>query len=388
MRKIQHTPSGRKYLTLRLGAVLLTLFITAGLLSQAAFAQTTYVITDGDRVVVHTTYATDPAEVLSEAGLELGADDTFTTQPGNAVSEITINRLQLVKVNRNGETLEVATYGSTVSGILSQLGISTEGNLKITQDLQAQTYDGMVIDVISLSYETLEFLREEAFETVYCTDASLAPGTKETIVVGKPGSIRCTALITYEDGQEVSRNITEEVVLSAPVTAIVARGVDRSSKTITLQPEETEPARQSRSYEDEPAETKPAPRPAEPTEPKPQETAPPAESENTFTTASGEVISYTKKLSVEATAYSCEGYEGITATGTVARYGAIAVDPTVIPYGTRMYIVSDDGAYIYGYATAEDCGGGIKGNKIDLYFNTVAECWEFGRRSCTVYILG
>lgn len=109
---------------------------------------------------------------------------------------------------------------------------------------------------------------------------------------------------------------------------------------------------------------------------------------SSITTASGTTYTYTKIMSVTATAYSCEGYTGTTATGTVARVGAIAVDPSVIPYGTRMYIVSDDGAYVYGYSVAEDCGGGIKGNKIDLYFDTVSECYQFGRRTCTVYILG
>ncbi len=53
-----------------------------------------------------------------------------------------------------------------------------------------------------------------------------------------------------------------------------------------------------------------------------------------------------------------------------------------------MYIVSDDGSYIYGYATAEDCGGAIQGYMIDLYFDTLAECYAFGRRTCTVYISG
>ena len=51
-----------------------------------------------------------------------------------------------------------------------------------------------------------------------------------------------------------------------------------------------------------------------------------------------------------------------------------------------MYILSDDGAYVYGYATAEDCGA-FTGHHIDLYFNTEAECWRFGRRACTVYVL-
>jgi 3D (Asp-Asp-Asp) domain-containing protein len=52
-----------------------------------------------------------------------------------------------------------------------------------------------------------------------------------------------------------------------------------------------------------------------------------------------------------------------------------------------MFIVSSDGSITYGIATAEDCGGAIKGSKIDLFFNTYEECIQFGRRSCTVYIL-
>ena len=73
--------------------------------------------------------------------------------------------------------------------------------------------------------------------------------------------------------------------------------------------------------------------------------------------------------------------------GTIARVGAIAVDPRVIPYGTRMFIVSADGSITYGVATAEDCGGKIKGNRIDLFFDTYEQCISFGVRSCDVYLL-
>lgn len=397
MHKIRHTLSGKKTLLLRLGAVALTLLLTTGLLSQAVFAQTTYVITDGDRVLVHTTYATDPVEVLNEAGLELGAEDTFTAQTDGNVSEITVKRIQLVQVNNGTETLEIATYGSTVSGILEQLDISTEGDLRISQELSAETRDGMVIDVIYLTYETTQYVRTESYDTVYCTDASLAPGEERVLTPGRDGSVQCTALITYENGRKVSHTVTQEKLLTSPVNALVARGIDRSSKEQEgagrPYAEETAPAAEAPVQS---AVSAPAVEAAPSTE-KPgsgssgsAETTPPTEaapSGNTFTTASGDVVSYSRKLSVEATAYSCEGYEGVTATGTTARYGAIAVDPSVIPYGTRMYIVSDDGSYIYGYATAEDCGGSIQGNRIDLYFDTLAECYAFGRRTCTVYIL-
>lgn len=108
----------------------------------------------------------------------------------------------------------------------------------------------------------------------------------------------------------------------------------------------------------------------------------------TLTTLSGQTLSYSKVLTCTATAYTTERQAWkITATGTTARIGAIAVDPRVIPYGTKMFIVSSDGSITYGIATAEDCGGAIKGSKIDLFFNTYEECIQFGRRSCSVYVL-
>ncbi|MEG2857511.1 MAG: 3D domain-containing protein, partial [Clostridia bacterium] len=98
---------------------------------------------------------------------------------------------------------------------------------------------------------------------------------------------------------------------------------------------------------------------------------------------------YRKVIDVVATAYSSELISNKwTATGAVARVGLIAVDPRVIPLGTRLYITSMDGKrWVYGYAVAADTGGAIKGNKIDLFFNTEAECYDFGRQKAKVYIL-
>ena len=105
---------------------------------------------------------------------------------------------------------------------------------------------------------------------------------------------------------------------------------------------------------------------------------------NTITTSDGQVLSYVDVLTCEATSYCIHGY---TASGTPSRYGAIAVDPNYIPLGTRMYIVTTDGSWVYGVATAEDTGGAIKGYIIDLFFDDYSTCIQFGRRDCTVYIL-
>ena len=76
-----------------------------------------------------------------------------------------------------------------------------------------------------------------------------------------------------------------------------------------------------------------------------------------------------------------EGCDSTTATGTAAVRGVVAVDPSVIPLGTKLYIPG------YGIATAEDTGGAINGNRIDLCYNSVNEAFNWGRRTVTVYIL-
>ena len=92
---------------------------------------------------------------------------------------------------------------------------------------------------------------------------------------------------------------------------------------------------------------------------------------------------YTAVMTMEATAYlPTEGSaEGLTATGIEARYGIVAVDPDVIPLGTRLFIPG------YGEALAADTGGAIQGNKIDLCMESYGEAIEFGRRTVTVYVL-
>ena len=71
----------------------------------------------------------------------------------------------------------------------------------------------------------------------------------------------------------------------------------------------------------------------------------------------------------------------------MAQYGVIAVDPRVIPLGTKLYIETTDGSYTYGYSIAADTGGAIKGNKVDLFFPSHGEALQFGRKTVNVYIM-
>lgn len=92
---------------------------------------------------------------------------------------------------------------------------------------------------------------------------------------------------------------------------------------------------------------------------------------------------YSSVMVMEATAYlpSDGGGSGITATGIAACHGVIAVDPSVIPLGTQVYIPG------YGVAIAADTGGAIRGNKVDVCVEDYGSAMQFGRRDVEVYIL-
>ena len=106
-----------------------------------------------------------------------------------------------------------------------------------------------------------------------------------------------------------------------------------------------------------------------------------------LTLADGTTLNFSGVRSMTATAYTAGhgGADYTTATGTFVEVGTVAVDRSVIPLGTEMFIITNDGI-VYGTAVARDTG--VRGNVIDLYYDTYRECIEFGRRSCTVYILG
>ncbi len=87
-----------------------------------------------------------------------------------------------------------------------------------------------------------------------------------------------------------------------------------------------------------------------------------------------------KTFTGNCTAYY-SGTNPLGACGTPCHYGTCAVDPTFVPYGTRLYITG------YGYAVANDCGGAVKKNVVDLYMNSTAACFQWGRRFVKVYVI-
>ena len=339
----------RKSLLLRVAAVALPVVVLLALLAPTAFAQTTYVITDGDQVKVYTTYATDPAAVLDKAGFELGEEDIYTTQPGDGVSEITVQRIQNITLNYCGQLQQVTSYGETLEMLLDRLGYAVGGEYSVSVPLDTKTYDGLEFSVDSIIHMEQTYTEDIPYEVIECEDPTMEVGERKVVVKGVTGQLTKTADVVYVNSVEGQHNVLSETVTQQPVNEIVSVGTGTAIGKTNM----------------------------------------PAIGKGVIVTADGEVLTYSRKEEFRTTAYSHldSGCDMITATGTTVRVGTVAVDPKLVPYGTRMFVISNDGSYVYGIATAEDCGGGIKGNQLDLYMPTRAECFEYGKKRCTVYFL-
>lgn len=180
-------------------------------------------------------------------------------------------------------------------------------------------------------------------QTVYCPEVSLPIGTERIMQAGEDGELRCTAEVVYENGREISRTILSRDLVREPVDRIIARG----------QQEETA-----------------------------------VEIKNGYIRLTdGQSLTYTRTAAIRASAYpQAAGVSPLTVGGQTLCIGIAAVDPSLIPPGTRLFVTTADSSFTYGIARTID--GGRTGNRMELYFPTAAECNVFGERMCNVYFLG
>lgn len=316
--------------------------------SLTAYAQSGYVIYDGEERHVVLSEATEPSEVLSDAGVELGRADIIEMNDEGMRPEITVRRNQLIYINNGGQSMVTNSYGETVGELLERNNMSLNEGDAIDVALDTMTYDGMELNIDRWTTFT-EFVYEEVpFETEYVQTSKMVKGEEKVVTEGVNGELKHTAAVTCFNGQEMSREIIATEQTLEPVNQVIKQGTFEAEKgKLTIK-------------------------------------------DGVIVTADGQMYTYNRTMKVKATAYTHTdaGCDKITATGTTVHWGTVAVDPRQIPYGTKMFIVSNDGKYVYGLSAAEDCGGSIKGNRIDLYMPTTKQCLNFGVRNCTVYFLG
>lgn len=282
-----------------------------------------------------------PTAEQSFDGLHIKVDDHA------ADAQLILDEAQDIQITWHDQIYTATTRQETVENLLERMEIKPAEDEMIILDTQ----DGISISVD----DELQIERKHTIDTTYNTKRVLNPLLeKDTECVkqaGVAGTVVQTYMDTYHMGKVEQTKLVDETSDTA-VTEIVEYGslvysVDRDDYIVAVHPNEEG----SGGY---------------------------------LTFASGDTMTYGYIATCNATAYS--GGCG-TASGYPVGVGNIAVDPSVFPYGTRMYVETVDGSWIYGMAVARDCGGGINGYELDLWFTTYDEACSFGRRDCTVYVL-
>lgn len=222
--------------------------------------------------------------------------------------------------------LRVDVTGGTVAEALALAGIEHDADDVLIPPATASLAPGEVVTLHRVERRRLDQVVETPFETIRLPAPYLARGSEVVLADGRKGRSRVRLEVVHVDGKPYAENLLASEVLAEPRARRVVIGT-------------------------------------------------------------GGQVASGRRLDLVATAYtpgteSCgPDADGRTATGGRAGYGVVAVDPNVIPLGTRLYVEG------YGPAVAADVGSGIVGDRIDLCFEDIATARRFGRRTVRVYVL-
>jgi len=238
-----------------------------------------------------------------------------------------------VVVNDGGEERTVWSTSTTVADFLEQQGIKLNELDRVEPGLDQMIGENVPVNIVRVEKVTDVVEEPLEFATVTQKDSNLESGKQQVVQEGKIGKVQKTYEVILENGQEVSKTLISENVMEKATDKIVAVGTKEMTQLVS----------------------------------RGSETG--------------------KEFYVSSTAYtaSCNGCSGKTAIGIDlhANPGAkiIAVDPSVIPLGTKVYVEG------YGYAVAADTGTRIKGNKIDVFFASQSDAYRWGQRTVKIKIL-
>lgn len=339
---------------LRLSHVLAVSVLTAGLVTAGflthpspAYAGSGEVVTVASHVVTfdslgsvseHPTTATTVGAFLTERGITVGANDFVNPSADTPISDrmtITYRPAETVTIQTAHQTQVVTTTASDVASVLAEQSIVVSKDDEVSPALTDPVPQNGTIKVTRVTKWLRTERRAIPANIERRLDFALGAGASKIVAKGSPGVRQVVVAFVQRDGGHISAQIIESRIIRQAHPRIVAVGIGEYAA---------------------------------------------------FQRFASRGVQQTSRLAVSAldmvaTAYtaSCGGCSGMTAIGRPAGHGIVAVDPSVIPLGTRLFIPG------YGFAIAGDTGGAIRGNRIDLGFNSYSDAMRFGRREVTVY---
>jgi uncharacterized protein YabE (DUF348 family)/3D (Asp-Asp-Asp) domain-containing protein len=320
--------------------------VSAIIVAFVSFQVKAVTIVDGDTSKVVLTLDNDPIRVVAKAGVKLQEGDQIFAE--NDLSVVSVNRASEVKITADGITTIVRMSGGTVSDALEKVGVQLDSDDKINVSLEQEIDDKLDIKIDRISYQEYTETITEKFTSDIDYTTTLKYGRSLIKRAGVNGSKTVTYRKTIKNGEVIKTEVINEVVHKKMVPEIKLVGV----------------------------------KPGTPHSPPPY----PIKLDS-----KGQPVSYKAKYTGRATAYSSDGGRAgtRTASGRKTEVGVVAVNPKLIPYGTELYIVSEDGSYVYGYAVAGDTGTALMSGHclVDLVFEHLVECYRFGAKKLNVYVL-
>jgi len=298
-------------------------------------------IEDIDEVRVISTFKNTVGDVLQENSITLKPEDRINLDMAARLEDglsIKITRAREIIVNSDGKGVALLTVAPDVRSALEEAGIQLAEKDRVEPGLDTKITGDTKVAVIRVEEKIETQQVKMDFTNQVNKSDKLDKGMVSVVKKGSSGLKELAIKVTFENGKEAKREVASERIIKAPVNGIIEEGT-----------------------------------------------------RTTFVSSRGQVTRFVRALKMTATAYdatfeSCGKHPGdpnygITYTGLKVRPGIVAVDPKVIPLGTYLYVEG------YGEALAADKGGAIKGNRIDLYFESPKDVARYGRKTVKVYVL-
>ena len=313
--------------------------ITSGMEISWEQAEEIFISVDGNQSSIWTTEKL-VKNILEEANIEVAEQDEISigldTEVG-ADNKIDIQKAFQLTLVDGLEERQVWSTSTTVANFLKEQGITLGELDRVEKSLEDVITPGDKVAVVRVEKVTDVVEESIDFAIEKKNDSSVLKGKEKVVTQGKKGTVERTYEVVKENGKIVMKTLQSEKVISKPTTQVVAVG----TKVVTVT----------------------------------------ASRNNTSAGGTG------KEFYVTATAYTpnCNGCSGITATGVNIKSNPnmklIAVDPNVIPLGSKVWVEG------YGYAIAADTGGAIKGNKIDILVSSKSAAKNWGRKKVRIKVL-
>jgi 3D (Asp-Asp-Asp) domain-containing protein/uncharacterized protein YabE (DUF348 family) len=313
---------------------------TVAAIAAPAPAKHVTLVHDGLSETIETRAAT-AEDLLAERNVVRAPEDALSVDPASPLFDgetVTYRAAVPVTVIVDGTPHTLRSAATSIADLLDSQGVVFDRHDRISPAPASALENDTVVTIKHVDSWTETVRKKLVAKVVKRWAFSLPSGTRKVVDPGAPGIGEVAYAVTRTpDRKTLRRTALVSRVLRAPRARIVAEGVGEYAALTSLA---------TRGIQ-------------------------------------GTLRLASSALSMVATAYTagCGGCSGITATGRPAGHGVVAVDPRVIPLGTRMFIPG------YGHAVAGDTGGAIHGNRIDLGFNSSSQANRFGRRSVTVYLI-